>query len=224
MPRGRADQATEWAERGLAAFSDRPDSRLVDFLCERYAESGRHEQAVQLAWEALEGSCRADAYQRLTSVAGRVGVWGSWREPARDALRTGPDTALAGRDRSELVAALLWESDPEEAWREAKDGGCRRDLWLALARAREHDHPGDTLEVYSAQIEPAIRSSDNHTYIGALEWLARVQTLFARLDQQDAFDELVRDIRERHRAKRNLIKRLDERGWAYLGAKRAIHS
>jgi hypothetical protein len=129
-----------------------------------------------------------------------------------------------GRDRSELVAALLWESDPEEACREAKEGGCRRDLWLALARARERDHPGDALEVYVAQIEPAIRSSDNHTYAGAVEWLEKAQALFARLKQEDAFDQLVRDILERHRAKRNLIKRLEERGWARLPGKRAVHS
>lgn len=221
---GRADEATEWAERGLAAFEDRIDPRLLDFLCERYADSGRHEQAIQLAWETLEGSRRVDAYQRLANLAVRAGVWGSWRERARNVLRTGPDTAWGGRDRSELVAALLWEGDPVDAWREAKEGGCDRDLWLALARARERDHPRDALEVCSAQIEPAIRSGDNHTYTGAVEWLAKVQTLFARLDQDDAFDELVRDIRERHRAKRNLIRRLDEQGWAQLSAKRAVHS
>lgn len=210
---GRADEATEWAERGLAAFEDRTDPRLLDFLCERYAESGRHEQAIQLAWETLEGSRRVDAYQRLAKLARRAGVWASWREPARNVLRTGPDTAWDGRDRSELVAALLWESDPEAAWREAKDGGCRGDLWLALARAREREHPGDALEVYAARIEPAIRASDNHTYAGAVEWLAKVQALCTRLKRESSFEELTREIRERHRAKRNLIKRLDERGW-----------
>src|SRR5439155_12340069 len=112
----------------------------------------------------------------------------------------------------------------EQAWHEAKDGGCRRDLWLALARAREREHPADALEVYLAQIEPAIRSSDNHTYAGAAEWLERARTMFTRLEQDDAFDELVRGIREHHRAKRNLIKRLDERGWTEPSAKRAVHS
>jgi uncharacterized Zn finger protein len=57
-----------------------------------------------------------------------------------------------------------------------------------------------------AQIEPAIRSSDNHAYAGAIAWLEKARTLFARLEQEHAFDELVREIRERHRAKRNLIK------------------
>jgi hypothetical protein len=41
-----------------------------------------------------------------------------------------------------------------------------------------------------------------------------VQAVFRRLGQDDAFDELVGEIRQRHRAKRNLMKRLDERGWA----------
>lgn len=123
-----------------------------------------------------------------------------------------------------MVAALLWEDDTGEAWREARERGCRRDLWLALARRREGDHPADVLEVYRDQIEPAIRHSDNHTYAGAIGWLEKVQATLVRLKQEDAFEELVREIRERHRAKRNLLKRLDERGWAQLSAKRAVHS
>jgi uncharacterized Zn finger protein len=218
---GRPDEATEWAERGLTAFEGLMDPRLVDFVCERHVESGRHDQAIQLAWETLEGSCRVDAYQRLANLAVRAGIWDSWREPARDVLRSGLGS---GGDRSQLVGALLWESDPEEAWREAKEGGCRRDQWLALARARERDQPSDALEVYVAQIEPAIRASDNHTYAGAVEWLERAQAMFARTEQEDGFDKLIRDILERHRAKRNLIKRLEERGWARLSAKRAVRS
>lgn len=159
----------------------------------------------------------------------RAGVQGTERyrvrlELAGDVLRAGGNTASRGRDRSELVAALLWERDHAEAWREAREGGCSRNLWLALARARERHHPADALEVYLAQIEPAIRAGDNHTHAGAVEWLEKVQALFARLEQEDAFDELVRDVRERHRAKRNLIKRLDERGWSRSSAKRAVHS
>lgn len=218
----RADDAALWAERGLAAFPEHPDSRLVDFVCDRYGESGRHEQAVRLAWETLEASPRLEAYKRLARVAGHASRWESWRERARAVLRE------AGRDRSELVAALLWEDDPEQAWHEAKEGDCRRDLWLALARRREREHPADALEIYRAQIEPAIRHSDNHTYFGAVEWLEKVQAIFTRLEQEGAFDALVRDIRQRHRAKRNLIKRLDERGWAQAAgarpAKRAVHS
>jgi uncharacterized Zn finger protein len=221
---GRADEAIEWAERGLAAFDDRADPRLVDFVCERYVEAGRRDQAIQLAWETLERARRVDAYKRLATLAEGAGAWDLWRERARDVLRSGPHPSSRGRDRSELVAALLGEHDHEQAWHEAKEGGCRRDLWLALAHTREREHPGDALEVYLAQIEPAIRSSDNHTYAGAVEWLEKAQALFARLEHEDAFDELVRDVRERHRAKRNLIKRLDERGWARPAGKRAVHS
>jgi len=229
---GRADDATGWAERGLAAFPERTDSRLLDFLCDRYGEAGRDEEAVRLAWETLEASPMLEAYRRLARVAARAGLWESWRERARDALRERPQPH-GGRDRSELVAALLWEDDAEQAWHEAREGGCRRDLWLSLARRRERDHPADALEIYRAQIEPAIRHSDNHTYAGAIEWLEKVQAIFARLEREDAFAELVREIRERHRAKRNLIKRLDERAWTETAearasdgraATRAVHS
>lgn len=209
----RAREATEWAERGLAAFNNPMDTHLIDFACGRYVEAGHDEQAIQLAWETLENTRRANAYERLATLAAGAGVWESWREPARDVLRSGLHSPWGARDRSELVAALLGEGEHEQAWSEAKQGGCRRDLWLVLARAREHEHPADALEVYLTQIEPAIRFSDNHTYAGAVEWLEKAQTMFTCLQQEDAFDELVRDIRERHRAKRNLIRRLDERGW-----------
>lgn len=100
---GRADEATEWAERGLAAFDERADPRLVDFVCERYAHSGRHDQATQLAWETLEQSRRVDAYQRLAKVTSHAGTWESWREPARDAAgtrgRRGPRRARRERRR-----------------------------------------------------------------------------------------------------------------------------
>ncbi len=211
---GRVTEATEWAERGLAAFPGHTDSRLIDFVCDRYGESGRQEEAVRLAWETLEDSRRLEAYKRLARVASRAGVWASLRTRAHDILRRGPGTTLGGRDHSELVAALLGEDEIEAAWREAKEGDCRRDLWLALARRREGDFPADALEIYRAQIEPAIRNSDNHTYAGAVEWLEKVQAMFVRLGNEAAFDEHVHEIREQHRAKRNLIRRLDERGWS----------
>lgn len=221
---GRSDEATAWAERGLAVFPGHPDSRLIDFVCDRYGESDRHEDSVRLAWEMLEGRPELEAYQRLARVAARAGVWDSRRKRAHGVLRQGRETVLGGRDRSELVAALLWEEDAEAAWREAQEGGCRRDLRLTLARRREGEHPADALEVYRAQIEPAIRHSDNHTYAGAVQWLEKVHAMFVRLEQEDAFDELVRDTRECHRAKRNLIKRLDEHGWGERSARRAVHS
>jgi uncharacterized Zn finger protein len=213
----RDGEATEWAERGLAAFDGSLDPGLVDFVCERYAEAGHHERAIQLAWETLEHTRRADAYERLATLAAGAGSWDSCRESARDVLRSGPRSPWGARDRSELVNALLREGDHEQAWHEAKQGGCRRDLWLALASARDREHPADALEVYLSQIEPAVRSSDNHTYAGAVEWLEKARTMFTRLREEDAFDELVRDIRKRHHAKRNLIRRLDERGWAQPG-------
>lgn len=209
---GRTDNAIEWAERGLAAFSEDSDDRLVDFLCDRYGETGQRERGVTLAWESLEASRRLFAYQRVARLV-QPSDWASERERALALLRDQPATPFGPRDRTEVVAALLWGDDLDAAWREAKDGGCRRDLWLALARRRERDHPADALEVYLAQLEPSIRHSDNHTYAGAVEWLEKAEELHGRLDRRDAFDELIIDLRKRHRAKRNLMKRLDERQW-----------
>lgn len=210
----RVDEAIDWAERGRAAFNHRPDSRLIDFLCDRYDELGRHDDSVRLAWETLEAASNLESYKRLSNVASRASSWGSWRDRAREALRRQAATALGTpRDRSELVAALLWDDDLDEAWREAREGGCRRRLLVTLARRRESDHPLDALTVYRAQIEPAISHGDNHTYAGAIDWLEKIHALLLRLEQKETFEVLIDDLRNRHRAKRNLIKKLDEHGW-----------
>jgi hypothetical protein len=96
---------------------------------------------------------------------------------------------LGGHDRSELVAALLWEDDTEEAWREAREGVAAETCLLALARRCEGDHPADALEVYRDQIEPAIRHGDNHTYAGTIDWLEKGQAMLVRLKQEDTFEE-----------------------------------
>jgi hypothetical protein len=45
---GDDDQALAWAERGMEAFSGRPDPRLRDFLVRAYQAAGRHEEAARL--------------------------------------------------------------------------------------------------------------------------------------------------------------------------------
>jgi uncharacterized Zn finger protein len=67
--------------------------------------------------------------------------------------------------------------------------------------------------VYRREVEPAILRNDGHTYRSAIEWLEKIRTLLVRLGREEEFEGLVWQLRETYRAKRNMIKRLDERGW-----------
>jgi uncharacterized Zn finger protein len=65
---GKHDQALEWAEKGMRAFS-RPDSRLSDFLADEYHRRGRHSEAMDLIWAQFADSPQLQAYRKLQAHA-----------------------------------------------------------------------------------------------------------------------------------------------------------
>ncbi|CAN5256087.1 hypothetical protein BH24ACT19_BH24ACT19_16070 [soil metagenome] len=215
---GDADKALEWAEEGMWVFPDEKRSGLRGFVAERYHERGRHEEAMELAWERFTERPGLEGYQRLKTHADRAGGWGTWREKALAFVRedvakrkeeSGRSYLSSPVDHSGLVRIFLWEGDVEAAWREAKEGGCSNDLWLELAARREEDHPEDALAVYEARIEPLIERTNNAAYQEAYELLLKVRALMQRLGREQEFDEYLELLRAEYKRKRNFMKLLD---------------
>jgi hypothetical protein len=67
---GRHEEALAWAERGLAAFADRPDPRLREFAADEHHRVGRHDAAMGLIWATFEERSCLDTYQRLREMQG----------------------------------------------------------------------------------------------------------------------------------------------------------
>jgi uncharacterized Zn finger protein len=107
------------------------------------------------------------------------------------------------------VRILLWEGDVEDAWREAKEGGCSNELWLELAARREEDHPEEALSIYEARIEPLIERTNNKAYQEAYELLLKVRALMRTLGREQEFDEYMELLRAEYKRKRNFMKLLD---------------
>jgi uncharacterized Zn finger protein len=84
---GRNDEALAWAERGLEAYPDCTDDRLLEIIAEEYERRGRGEDAVLLMWSLLERRPTLDSYQRLKAHAVKGGEWSPWRAKALDGLR-----------------------------------------------------------------------------------------------------------------------------------------
>lgn len=218
---GRDEEAIEWAERGLDAFSsERPDSRLQTFLAEAYAAQGRHADALEIAWDRLADHPGLDTYRQLKPHAERVEEWPRRRERALELLRKRAREAraearragygwLRGGDHSQLVRILLWEGDVEAAWREAEAGGCDEGLWLELAARRKETHPEDALRVYRDRIEPTIARKTKRDYEDAVGLIGEVGELLRRLGRDGEVPDLVAQIRAAHARKRNLIALLD---------------
>lgn len=204
------DQALEWAEKGLKAFPDRTDSRLREFLAEEYHSRERHAEALE-------------SHKKLKAHADRAKEWPQWREKAlafvRERLDKGREAAkrerwswYAREGRSELVQIYLWERRVEDAWREAREGGCSEDLWIKLAGLREKEHPEDSLAIYQARIEPALNLTNDQGYRRAVEFLRKVRGLMGRLCRSVEFSRYLESTRVTFKRKRNFIKMLDRGG------------
>lgn len=164
---GNEDRAIEWAERGVREAED-TDSRLRSFLAKEYQRRGRHPEAMKLICSNFTEAPRLEGYQELKARAVWASRWVEYRERAlallrEDIARTQCEFRLPV-DRSRLIEVLLWEGRDEEAWREAREGGCSAELWLRLASRRERDHPEDAIAVYQSRVEQAIDRKNRKAY------------------------------------------------------------
>lgn len=213
----RRDEALDWAERGLAAFSERLDGRLVDFLVDEYGRRGRHDEAAGLVWREFNQKPMLATYRKLKSATERAGTWESWRGKALDWLRSDYVKQREQKrwmwspgGRSLLVEIFLWEGDSDSALAEARAGGCTEALWFDLAEARERNHPREAIAIYQARIDDIVDRRNNEAYDQAAELVAKIRGLMYRVRQRKAFDEWLEAVRGRHRAKRNFMKRINE--------------
>jgi uncharacterized Zn finger protein len=206
---GRPHDAIGWAERGVAA---RADARLREFLADCYRDAGRPADALAQRVATFREQPTLAAYRALHAEAAPLGRWPEERAAAMAVLEQLP-RRMWPRDRSVLVAVLLSEGDVARAWDEAHAGDCSRDLWRVLARERAPRRPADTVGVYRRLLAATIDLRNDTGYDGAVELLDELHALLSAHGHEAAHVALVTELREVHRRKRNLIKRLDAQRW-----------
>lgn len=214
---GLYDKALTWAETGLASFPKQHDSKLREFAAEEYHRRKQHAKAIDLMWKEFFKLPHLGTFRKLKLHADRAGEWPEWRGRALDEIRLRISTVKntrIGCDHSMLVEFLLDEGNLEEAWKEALDGGCTRDLHLQLTILREAEHPLDALPVYRNFAENAIV---NGRYDDGVEWLERAAAVLKRLDRSAEIPEYLERIYLKYKAKKNFTQRFNERReWLYL--------
>ncbi len=214
----RADDAVQWAERGVAAFPEKTDPRLRAFLATQYQRRKRGADAMALLWKNFEDRPSLHDYIALHAVATRNAAWTAWRERAiaevRRSMQPRPVAkARAGvwrpTDASLLVEILLWEGDVDAAWGEASAAGCSETLWLQLAKSRETTHPSDAVTVYQKAVEHTLSRTNNGAYHDAVMQLRVIARVMKLATIAGGFNGYLASLRARHKAKRNFMKLLD---------------
>jgi len=221
---GKLNQALAWAEKGLEAFQDDPDPRLVEFVAEEYHRRGRHDEAMDLIWTEFCRFQSLTGYRELRAHAKKAGNWPHWRERAlaeirqkiarnKSAPRREPlySWESHGGGHSLLVEIFLDENNLDAAWREAQQGGCSNDLWLKLAAAREKEHPEDAVPIYWEQARKIVAARTNGVYEDAVELLEKTAALMHRMNRSEEFTRNLEALRNEYRRKRNFLKLLDQK-------------
>jgi uncharacterized Zn finger protein len=228
---GQFEEALNWSERGAQAFPWEERNfalnQLNIFLAEEYHRKGRHSEAMALIWKIFRDSPEFETYKMLKAhVSQAEGAedihWTLWREKALAQVRRGTEARKQktridywGKplDHSDLVQIFLWEGEVDAAWQEARQGGCSKDLWLALARELEASRAEDAISIYRQWIEPTIDRKNNDAYKEAVGYLRKIYQLMTPLNQKQEFKDYLSKVRVAHKTKRNLIKLLDKEKW-----------
>ncbi len=232
----RYDEALSWAEKGWKAFPNRYDrsAELRDLLADEYRRKRRVADAMALYWNEFADRPDLTKYQELKKQADKNKDWAAWREKAfalmreriaavrkkkeKTAKTSGrggdwnpylPDGIDSG-DNSLLVQILLWEKKFEEAWSEAVAGGCSERWWLELSAWREKSHPEDCVPIWLRRVERLTKYANQQDYEPAAKSLVKLGELMRRIGMNERFDELVKQLREELRRRRNFIKELDK--------------
>lgn len=217
---GRDEEALTWARQGLDRFAGRPwqTPPLREFLAGILRERGEPSGAVELFWEAFEQGPSLSSYRRLLEEASDQAA--SMKERTIQTLRSSLAASGSGQADSRMVSAagalveiLAYEGDLDAAWQAASEHGCDQRTWLTLARAREEAHPLEAVGVYEREVFDLIDHKKNHAYRQAVDLLARIRRLARRAGTPERFDAVLGHVRTVHKAKRNLMKLLHQKGW-----------
>jgi len=216
---GQPDQALAWAERGLAAFPERPDNRLRDFLVAAYLARQRDDEALQLTWIQFEERPMLEHYKKLQAVAGQLGRWPEQRhralvrvgeaimQEASATTRWKPQASAP--DYSLRLEIALWEQDMEEAWLAAHAGFCHRGLLITLAGKLAPSRPNDAISLYRRVVPAIVEQTNNSAYAEAAKLIGKVGGLMAAQNQSPEFADYLAALRQQFKPKRNFIKLLD---------------
>ncbi len=211
------DEALAWVENGLHHFID--SVPLQRICAELYQKTKRPNDALLVWWNLFEASQTLETYQKLITEAGEIRKRTKWQTKAIDSIRktiaatqTKKQSYWNQKDNSLLVEVFLWEGDPEQAWIEAKAGGCFVPLWVKLCKKREADFPDQVYPVYMQLAEQIVMRKNNDAYHDAIKQIKCARHLAEECEQPTAFAAMLSKIKMMHKPKRNFMKYLTEAG------------
>ncbi|MFJ9098120.1 SWIM zinc finger domain-containing protein [Streptomyces sp. NPDC102405] len=210
---GRPEEALAWAERALrdCAAETHIDSRLVEYVCVRYAKTGRAADAFAVRRDRFRVERSLAAYRQLRSAA-PADCWEVERAAALAILREDARRERGGRYGGPvLLDVLLDDGDLDAAWREAADRADDRQ-WERLADLSREIRPAEALGVYLRLVERSKEPTGDRAYEHLAGLLVAARDCHRALGTEDAFTGYLAGLRAELKRRRRLMSILDRHG------------
>ena len=185
------------------------DSRLAEWLKERYKERGEPAAALALAGRLLERRPDLARYKEVRELSTDLGVWQESRPRLLERWSAAGEYGL-------LTDIYLEEGEIDLALgtvRQMRPGFLGSvDRLIRVARAASKTHPQAALDIYRQQAERLIEARGRDNYQQACEHLTRVRDLYRQLSQEPEWNAFIAGLRERHRRLPALKEELNNAG------------
>lgn len=211
----RPAEAVSWARRGLAEKGSWPQSgRLRDALVGLLLDAGDTQAAMGERRDELERHPTAAAYRALTGTARQCGD-----ETGDGAWAIGVLRARVARQpafTAELIAVLLAENQPDQAWQASLDhaGRLSEPQLVELLDVRQATSPADVVGPYRMLIgRHILDAADKRRYQRAIALLPRLHAAYQAIGDTDAFSTYIGQLRTEHKRRPTFRAQLDATGF-----------
>lgn len=188
--------AVKTFEHLLEARSDTTsDTRVWEWLGERYRATGRVRQALDMAKRAFYSRPSLDRYINVRDIATEAGC----REEARAELLR----ELASNDHGDvLIDVRLDENDVPAALQllehhRTKGGYRRRHKELEVAAAAENDYPLEAVKIYQRKVSGLINQRGRNSYAEAARHAATIRRLLHDAGQEASWHNYINALKTR---------------------------
>jgi uncharacterized Zn finger protein len=202
---------TDTAERLMQERSTRTqDTRVYEWLKQRYAEHGDKGKALELAQRIFELRPSLEGYQEIRELATAVAGWENLRPRLRAHLaKVYPDLLIhVYLDEGEIDQAL----EAVKSIRGSRFGFFYPDTRLTVARAAKETRPAQALEIYRNYAESLIAQRGRQNYQTACTYLKKVRDLYERLGEPQNWASYLDGLREQNRGLRALREEMAAAG------------
>ncbi len=175
-----------------------------------HAARAEWRQAVDAQMNVLSKQPSSHAYDALLELADKTESRAATQRQARRALSKQLDAGHPGRSDAATVLALLAHEQGklDTAFEYIVSHVSDPAQLLDMMRWYEQDQPARAAQLFDCVIEATISHKKSGAYRDAIKLIKKHRPLFESLGPR-MFDAFIVDLRERHRAKRNLMALLD---------------